>query len=343
MRRRSPTVPIAVLVAAVTALVAVGCKKSSENSPPPGPLASQLAIVDPNFSLALENSSYTVSVRTLGTSGLPVAYSGTATIYTATDGFVTPTVVSLSGTATSLTLNYRLGGDNHILLRAAGLSSAFTNVYVQGERPAVESGPQAGGAVLVGSGVAATWDSAGVWAPAVVPGATMTMYYSGMRTGQPSAIGMATSTDGLHWTRVGSAPVVGPGATASTCHVSGADRPMVIQKNGGGGFLMFYRGKNGAHVHVCLAESTDGTNWTPYNGPAQDGSVLAPEAAGTFDSKSIDGLAPFSDGSGYGGLYTFHGSYLFGGLTSASGFAFATSPDGHTWTRHNAATFSSAL
>jgi hypothetical protein len=342
MRRISPTIPLAVLVVAVT-IAAVGCKKSSKHSPPVVPVAAALSIDDQNIPVRLENVPFTVTIRTLDTSGHPAAYSGSATISTVDNGFVTPTTVALSGTATSLTLNYRLSGDNHILLRAAGLSSAFNSVYIQSELPPVGTGPLAEGAVLIGSGVAATWDSAGVWSPSVVPATTMTMYYAGNRTGIPSAIGMATSTDGLHWTRVGVAPVVGPGATANTCDPSGADRPMVIPKSGAAGFLMFYRGRNGAHVHVCLAESPDGSVWTPFAGPAEDGSVLASEAPGSFDSLSIDGLAPFADGTGYGGLYSFHGSYLFGGLTSASGFAFTTSPDGHVWTRHNAATFSSAL
>lgn len=343
MRRRiSPTIPIALVAAAVYG-AAGGCGKSSSKHAPPGPAAAQLVTIGPLSGATVENSALTVTVLTLDTAGHPATYSGEATISTATDGFVTPTTVALSGTATSLTLTYRLGGDNFLLLRAAGLTSSYMSMYVQGEAPAVVSGPLAGGAVLVGSGVAATWDSAGVWGASVVSGATMRMYYSGNRTGQPSAIGMATSTDGLHWTRVGAAPVVGPGAASTTCDASGADRPMVIAKNGGGGFLMYYRGSNGTHVHICLAESTDGTTWTPYSGAAEDGSVLAAEGPGAFDSKSIDGLAPFPYDAGYGGLYSFHGSYSFLGLTSASGYAFATSPDGYVWTRQNAATESSAL
>lgn len=134
-----------------------------------------------------------------------------------------------------------------------------------------------------GSGNA--WDSGQVAAPSVLRTENgYVMYYTGSRTLADRMIGMATSPDGIIWTKYNdpstnnpdyaeSDPVLGPGAAGawdnSNVHQPGVQRTP-------DGWVMLYRSAGGRDQNMALgyATSTDGIHWLRYaNNP-----VLRPSA-----------------------------------------------------------------
>jgi hypothetical protein len=109
-------------------------------------------------------------------------------------------------------------------------------------------------------GEAGAWDGYRVWGPSVVtvPGGWR-LYYSGADAPHgPTAIGLATSDDGLTWTRHPDNPVFtvsAPGrfddASVSTPSVTRADE----------GFVMVYSAVTGQTYSLGLASSEDGLSW----------------------------------------------------------------------------------
>jgi predicted GH43/DUF377 family glycosyl hydrolase len=90
------------------------------------------------------------------------------------------------------------------------------------------------------------------------------LYYSGRpnSTGAPQ-IGLATSTDGVNFTKYTGNPIIkkGPGGF----DIKGAENPVVLYD--GGTWRMWYAGKPSSNSSlVCYATSTDGIKWTKYSG-----------------------------------------------------------------------------
>ena len=119
---------------------------------------------------------------------------------------------------------------------------------------------QGSGAVLAPS--SSGWDSYLVGSPSVIKvGSSYNMYYEGLDTTDDlHAIGLATSTDGINWTKE-TDPVLEatPGAWDST----EVRYPSVVQN--GGKYLMIYQGV-GSSTELGLATSTDGVSWTKNAG-----------------------------------------------------------------------------
>ena len=88
-----------------------------------------------------------------------------------------------------------------------------------------------------------------------------TMYYQGTNSKDQWTTGMATSNDGIHWTRTGSASIPA-GSSGWDAYSHSATSVMSIH----GQYLMTYMGhatKNGPW-QIAFATSTDGVNWNPY-------------------------------------------------------------------------------
>lgn len=167
-------------------------------------------------------------------------------------------------------------------------------------------------------GLSGSWDDLGVWACDVIfDGAAYKMWYSGHRTNQFIRIGLATSLDGITWTRYSNNPVldVGPPGSWDDLQVGA---PSVIFD--GSVYRMWYYGNPYGPVRIGLATSTDGITWTKYAGnPVLSASgwegwwVLEPEV--------------LFDGSTYQMWYTgYDGTYCKIG--------YATSADGRSWTKY---------
>lgn len=113
----------------------------------------------------------------------------------------------------------------------------------------------------VGSGGA--WDDYSVIPEEVwIEGATWYMLYAGRQSGGPWKMGLATSSDGVTWTKSGSNPVMSP--TASTWDSAWVDPGSVIKI--GSTYYCYYSG--GTSIAdlttwaIGLATSTDLTTWT---------------------------------------------------------------------------------
>lgn len=111
--------------------------------------------------------------------------------------------------------------------------------------------------VLVGE---ADWEVNGVGAPQVLKTEEgYLMYYSAGDAELVSRIGMATSTDGIHWEKSEANPILEPTEEweGNTVH-----QPRVVETENG--YLMAYRAWTGQRggMSIGLATSEDGLNWT---------------------------------------------------------------------------------
>ncbi len=127
--------------------------------------------------------------------------------------------------------------------------------------------------VVLKPGTGDAWDSAQVSSPSVVRTDNgYAMYYNGSRTLGDRMIGMATSTDGITWTKYNdpstggefadSDPVLKPTAGAWD-NVTVHQPSVVISPDG---WVMLYRSSSGRDQNMALgyATSTDGTHWLKY-------------------------------------------------------------------------------
>jgi predicted GH43/DUF377 family glycosyl hydrolase len=147
----------------------------------------------------------------------------------------------------------------------------------------------------------------------VYNGSQYTMWYSGS-SGSGYSIFLATSADGMNWTRQGR--VLGPGPRSSDAYQ--VYQPWVLSE--GGVFRMWYTGSNITHVAIMYAISTDGRNWT------KEGVVLAPGAAGILDAVGNQYPAVIHASDGYLMWHTCTSQSLTDVLCLAS------STDGLSWT-----------
>ncbi|HJU83599.1 MAG TPA: hypothetical protein VJ600_05270 [Holophagaceae bacterium] len=170
-------------------------------------------------------------------------------------------------------------------------------------------------------GAPGTWDSFEVRYPVVhYDGLTYRMWYWGKNSlngaaGQYAAeIGLATSTDGIHWTRQAS-PVFG-NAFGGNGYVPGS----VV--NTGGQFVMWYADPYGS---IGRATSPDGVTWT-------DGGLVL---SGSLGRPSV-----LLDGATYRMWFSKHngiGGGIAGGPSLLNfNIGFASSADGITWTPNDA-------
>lgn len=78
------------------------------------------------------------------------------------------------------------------------------------------------------------------------------------------AIGLATSTNGIHWTRIGSSPVLSPGDSTAWDGLY-IESPSILYD--GNKYFMWYSGIDKNYkVGIGVATSTDGRNWIKYSG-----------------------------------------------------------------------------
>lgn len=214
------------------------------------------------------------------------------------------------------------------------------------------AGPGPHGAVL-GLGAAGDFDEVGNFTiSAFKDGATYRLYYGGADVfgdcpGINSShwrIGLATSDDGLHWTRVrgsqGKGSIVDNGAAGEFDSYL-TYRPYVLKD--GSLYRMWYNGSakpfNNCDVpvgparladdrRIGYAESTDGVNWTKKNdGPGPGGSVLPLGPAGSFDAQQLGYVWVIKDTSEYKMYYSANDA------TNTWRVGLAISTDGRTWTK----------
>jgi hypothetical protein len=123
------------------------------------------------------------------------------------------------------------------------------------------------------------WEGADLTGPSAVrAGAQLRLYYAGA-----GGIGLAVSADGLAFTKMGAAPVLGPDASVDW-ETTPPHAPSVALMPDGSWRMLYAAG-----VSIGEATSTDGTSWTRVDAdpstPALD-PVLSPGAA--FDAGQVD-------------------------------------------------------
>ena len=131
--------------------------------------------------------------------------------------------------------------------------------------------------------VSPAWDSVGVLSPCVVyDGASYRMWYAAAadEAGAGLGIGIATSPDGVTWTKSPQNPVLLPGSPGAPDH-DGVGSAWVLQD--GKSFRMWYAGWNAGIATLCYASSADGLQWTKYSGNP----VLGNGPSGTWDSRGV--------------------------------------------------------
>ena len=142
------------------------------------------------------------------------------------------------------------------------------------------------------------------------------MYYAGHKDALWQG-GLARSTDGIHWTRSSSNPLLQtvPGTWESmTC---GAQHTVIRN----GIFYAFYEGYDGFTRQVGLANSTDGESWTKFPGNP----VLGPGEPGAWDAS---GAKPLS-------VFVYHETFFLFYSTEPLGMiGLALSENGVLWRKY---------
>lgn len=206
---------------------------------------------------------------------------------------------------------------------SVNIAPALAGVYPDGPKLDGDwiriNGGGPGGAMLAGSGAAGTFDQTGVLYPTVIKvGGTYRMYYAGLNAGGAQAgIGLATSTDGVTWTRAQSTPVIGlTSGNFDSTQVGGTG---VVYDNGT--YYVFYHGFNGTNWRLGLATSTDGVTFQ------KSGSNPILNLAGGWDSTHLHTPSVIKEGNNWTMYYMGHNG------TNWAGVGVATSNNGTSWTK----------
>lgn len=204
--------------------------------------------------------------------------------------------------------------------------------------PGSSNWTRSGGAVLSPSATETDWDGFMIGSPSVVKvGGTFHLFYEGLSgTTWRYAIGHATSSDGISWTRSGASPVLSAGA-AGTWDAGGVRYPVV--HHDGTTWRMWYQGIGSSSLAIGLATSTDGLTWT-RSGSAPvitDGSFISGYAPGAVVKTSTDWVLFYAADGGIGRATSTNGTtWVDGGeVIAGTGFIRNGRPsvilDGTTW------------
>jgi hypothetical protein len=170
------------------------------------------------------------------------------------------------------------------------------------------------------------WDGQIVAKPAVIrDGAGFRMWYDGHNLYGDTAIGLATSSDGLTWTKSVSNPVLA-GTPGDWDGGSGEHSAYVIEE--GGIYKMWYEGSADYDLRQTgYATSTDGIDWTKY--PGNPVIHAGPEG---YDQQAAAHGSVLHEGGVYKRWYHAIGDQ---GVI----IAYATAPDEVTWTKQGPVLF----
>ena len=189
-----------------------------------------------------------------------------------------------------------------------------------------------GGNAVLKPGTGTAWDTVLITGYSVVMvNSTYYMHYVGSRgTSLMTArqIGLATSTDGLSWTKYSGNPILK--ARVNSYDWTNLNNPVVVNDNGT--WHMWYGGNHGNQnaaqsqdIDICYATSPDGYNWTK--------SSSNPVMVNGFAAWAKDAVRPYNvqwNGSAF--VMYYKGRSVVLGATSRLGLA--TSTDGVTWSQN---------
>ncbi len=181
-----------------------------------------------------------------------------------------------------------------------------------------------GGAAVFSGGSASSWDRYVLMFDVVKVNDTYHMFYVGANNTSLDGswqIGLATSSDGVSWSRCSSNPVLRAGVDSYDKH--GLTDPVAFHANGT--WHLWYGGNRNStspDIDVCYATSSDGVSWTKYasnpvmsnnaNDSLWNGTGLRPEAVIWEDS-------------------WFKMFYSASDDANVTSFGWMTSSDGKSW------------
>ncbi|MBC8344394.1 MAG: T9SS type A sorting domain-containing protein [Bacteroidetes bacterium] len=181
-------------------------------------------------------------------------------------------------------------------------------------------------------GLSGSWDSGWLDAPEVVhgPEGYKLYYYGDVKQQGPeisSAYGLATSPDGINWTRHASNPVFSK-ADSAKWDGKWIESPAVLYDEKSGQYMMWYSGVGWNWlIHIGLATSPDGITWTRHpNNP-----IISLGPSKSFDDMWMAVPSVIKTNNTFEMWYS--------GFSSISAFdtlriGYATSVDGINWTKH---------
>jgi len=192
-----------------------------------------------------------------------------------------------------------------------------------------------GGNAILSPGTGSVWDTVLMGFDVIVHNGTYWMYYTGSRSTSltdPRHIGLATSTDGLNYTKYSGNPIVR--SRVDSYDYTNLMSPTVIYDNGS--FHMYYAGNKGntgtnpqQDISICYANSSDGYNWTKYT----SNPVIAHGSPSTaWNGFAVRPGVVFKESSTYKMYYKGVGST--GGAGPLPRMGMATSTDLRTWTEN---------
>ena len=163
----------------------------------------------------------------------------------------------------------------------------------------------------------------GEWdATRVAPGAIIKedgiykMYYSGFNDQYSHwDIGLATSSDGVNWTKYPGNPII-VGTTGWEFQVVATS---ILKVDGT--YYLYYYGKNSPEYKIGLATSADGINWTKYPGNP----IMVPTSS--WENTGVYYPSVIEDN----GIYKM----VYSNVNPNTAFGMATSTDGINWIKNN--------
>lgn len=186
-----------------------------------------------------------------------------------------------------------------------------------------------------------TWDCGWLDTPEIVRDASgYKMFYYGDTTQQfaaiSSAMGMAYSTDGIHWTKHPGNPVFTKG-NIGDWDGSWVESPAVIYDDSSNLYMMWYNGIDTStwKVQIGLATSSDGVTWTRNaNNP-----VLSAGAWGEYDDMWLGTPAVIKENGIYKLWYSSASTNSYNVITEkfdTINMCYASSADGVNWMKYPA-------
>ena len=279
------------------------------------------------YTIALSNGGATNITNVRGTDALPIfltyidnSLTATSGNYGYSNGVITWTGSVNVGEMVTITFGAKVGQTLGFVVNSAVISGGgeiitrTATINVVGQICNIIKHP---GNPILSVGAVGSWDDDSVWDPAILKeGMLYKMWYTGDDGSGPSRIGLATSTDGVNWTKDTNNPVLSP---SETWEAEGVRAASVISDSGL--YEMWYTGHDSSGVgRIGYATSSDGVTWTKHGGSP----VLDVGSSGSWEDDDVMKPTVIRQGG------TYHMWYEgYDGMTSRIGHA--TSSDGINW------------
>lgn len=212
----------------------------------------------------------------------------------------------------------------------AGISNMDAHVQIgYAESSDGESWRRSTAQPVLAIGQPGEWDDDQINSPTVIyHDGNYKMWYAGNRTNQPSAIGYASSSDGIHWQKHASNPVMAGGQ--NQWDAAGIRSPSVLFRDGI--YHMWYSNVS-SNSSIGYATSNDGLTWVK----SEKNPILVPGDDGTWDHFAIFEPTVFYDET-LGRFEMWYTGYESDQHTT-NRFGRAFSLDGHQWIKDDAGPF----